>query len=53
MDEAAWVLAFGAFALVILLGNRISKLERDIDMLVDGDTETLRLRRKLDGRRDG
>ncbi len=53
MDEAAWVLAIGAFVLVILEGKRITQLEREIDLLVDGDTETLKLRRKLDGRRDG
>jgi hypothetical protein len=53
MDDTGWILALGAFCLVIALGNRMAKLEREIDMLVDGDTETLKLRRKLEGRTSG
>lgn len=52
MNDTAWGIAALALALVILEGHRITKLERDIDLLVDGDTETLKLRRKLEGRRD-
>lgn len=49
MEETAWILATCAFVLVILEGRRITALQREVDLLVEGDTETLKLRRKLAG----
>ena len=41
-----------ALTLCVLLGKRIDKMQQEIDLLVDGDIETLKLKRKLNGYRD-
>jgi hypothetical protein len=38
-----------AIALCFIQSKRIDRLEREMDLIVDGDMETLKLRRKLDG----
>jgi hypothetical protein len=55
MDDNGTALAIGLVALVLVLmvDRRLAKLVRDVDCLVDGDTETVKLRRKLEGRDDG
>jgi hypothetical protein len=55
MDDGSTALVLGAVALVLvcMLGKRVERLSRDMDLLVDGDTETVKLRRKLEGREDG
>jgi hypothetical protein len=47
------VCAVLAIALVLLQAKRIDRLERDIRSLADGDTETVKMRRKLEGQSDG
>jgi hypothetical protein len=46
-------LAVVALALVIAQAKRIDRLTRDLDSLVAGDPDTVKLRRKLEGREDG
>lgn len=55
MDDntAALALAVLALATACLAGKQVERLRRDIDSLVDGDIETIKLRRKLERRSDG
>jgi hypothetical protein len=48
-NSAALVMAVIALSMVVLMSKRLDRLARDVDCLVDGDTETVKLRRKLDG----
>jgi len=43
------VLTALALTLGIMNSKRIDRIIREIDLIVDGDIETLKLRRKLDG----
>ena len=52
MDDrngAAFVLAALALMLCVLNAKRIDRLVKDVRSLADGDTETVKLRDKLDG----
>jgi len=51
MDDTSWALTVGALALALwlLTSKRLDRIEREIDLIVDGDLETLKLKRKLDG----
>jgi HAMP domain-containing protein len=56
MDDGnglAVALAVIALALAVAQAKRIDRLARDMDSLVAGDPETVKLRRKLEGREDG
>lgn len=52
MDEAkgyALVLFAGCMAMLIMQGRTLARAQREIDLIVKGDLETLKLKRKLDG----
>lgn len=46
-------LAVVALALACMVSKQLDRLRRDVECLVDGDVETVKLRRKLEGRDDG
>jgi hypothetical protein len=48
-DNGIAICAVLAIALCLLQAKRIDRLERDVRSLADGDTETVKLRRKLEG----
>jgi hypothetical protein len=48
-NGAALVLAALALMLCVLNAKRIDRLVKDVRSLADGDTEIIKLRRKLDG----
>ena len=48
-DSAAWIIVGSLMGLWLLQGKQMAKMQREIDLLVKGDLETLRLKRKLDG----
>jgi hypothetical protein len=55
MDDnptTGWVIAGIALLLCVLNAKRLDRMEKDIRSLADGDTETVKLRRKLDGYSD-
>jgi len=45
----AYVLAFALIGLFVLHSKQLGKMQREIDLIVAGDLETLKLKRKLDG----
>jgi hypothetical protein len=51
MDDntTGWVIAGIALLLWVLNAKRLDRMEKDIRSLTDGDAETVKLRRKLDG----
>ncbi len=49
----ALVVGILALCLAAMVSKRLDRLIRDVDLLVDGDVETVKLRRKLEGREDG
>jgi hypothetical protein len=51
MDDntTGWVIAGIALLLCVLNAKRLDRMEKDIRSLTDGDAETVKLRRKLDG----
>lgn len=55
MDDNGMALALGIVALVMaaMVAKRLDRLIRDVDLLVDGDVETVKLFRKLERREDG
>jgi hypothetical protein len=48
-DSAAWMLALAAIGLCLLQAKQVGRIERDLNLVIDGDLETVKLRRKLDG----
>jgi hypothetical protein len=44
-------MAITALILVLMEAKRLTRMQQDIDLIADGDTETVKLRRKLDGYR--
>lgn len=53
-NSTALILFCGFLGLYMLQGKQLTRMQREIDLLVEGDLETLRLKRKLDGYpRDG
>jgi hypothetical protein len=55
MDDNGMAVAMGilALCLAVMVSKRLDRLSRDFDLLIDGDVETVKLRRKLEGREDG
>lgn len=50
MSESSAVVVVCAFlGLWLLAEKRITRMQREIDLIVKGDLETLKLKRKLDG----
>ena len=51
MDDNVVALGFAVLALTVavMVCKQLDRLRRDVDCLVDGDVETVKLRRKLDG----
>lgn len=52
MDDGksfALVLFFALAGMMIAQGKQITRMQREIDLLVKEDLETLKLKRKLDG----
>jgi hypothetical protein len=52
-NSTGWVLAGIALLLCLLTAKRVDRLERDVRSLAEGDSEIVKLRRKLDGDADG
>jgi len=51
-DNGVAVCAALAIILCVLQAKRIDRLERDVRSLADGDAETVKMRRKLEGGSD-